>query len=114
MSDIKTGKDFWGPNIWATIHILASTYRPENKEQFKSFLWSLTYLLPCDFCRKNLEKKLLSHPPDNFLNNRDDAFYYTYLLHDLANQHISTYHRKKKSPPYEVVKKYYYSRMNID
>ena len=111
----KTGKDFWGPPIWTTIHILGACFRPENAEAFKTMLRSLAEQLPCDYCADNLRKKMRMIPPDKYLTNRHDAFYYTYLLHDLANQHISKHTGIVKiSPPYEEVKAYYFQSLGDD
>jgi len=106
----KKGKEFWGPPIWKTLHILGATLRPENAEQFVNFLWALSDLIPCDYCRKNFKKKLREHPPEPYLRNNHDAFFWTYLVHDLANQHISHVHpdHPKVSPPYDEVKTYYF------
>ena len=65
MADNKdNGRLFWGPPIWKTIHILASTLKPENAAEFKKFLEALTHLLPCEKCKHNLKEKLKSYPPD--------------------------------------------------
>ena len=109
----KKGRDFWGPPMWTTIHSLAATLHPNNADAFKRFLFALTELLPCDFCRKNLLKKLQDYPPEPYLRNNHDAFYYTYILHDLANQHISKWHpdTPKISPPFDDVKAFYFSAL---
>lgn len=106
----KTGKDFWGGPTWTVIHTFAATLKPEDAEAFKAFLWSLTRLLPCEVCRKNLIKKLTDHPPDPYLTNNHDAFFYSYFIHDLVNQHITKYHPEspKISPPYDEIKAYYF------
>lgn len=105
----RKGKDFWGPPDWAVIHILAICLRPKTAKEYLEFLWLLTRLLPCDYCKKNLIKKLRDHPPDKFLSSSEQAFMYTYILHDLANQHISQYHPKtpKISPPFDDVRDNY-------
>lgn len=104
------GKDFWGPPFWTTIHTLAATLRPENGEYFENFLWTLSEILPCSECSKNLKEKLERFPPGPYLRNNHDAFFYTYLIHDLANQQISTVHPEtpKVSPPFDEVKSYYF------
>lgn len=108
------GRDFWGPPIWTTIHILAATLRPENAAAFKQFLESLVFLLPCERCKVNLKAKLKAHPPDAYLGNNHDAFFYTYLLHDLANNHISSVHPEtpKESPSFDDVKSYYFKGLS--
>ena len=104
------GKAFWGPTIWATIHILAATFRPENADAFKQFLESLTKLLPCERCKVNLITKLDKHPPDPYLSNNHDAFFYSYILHDLANEHITKFHTEtpKESPNFDEIKAFYF------
>ena len=108
------GKDFWGRPIWQFGHISSILYDPSKADEFENFWWLLTVLLPCDYCQKNLTYKLNKYPMKKYLENRDQAFWYTYFLHDLVNQHISQYHpdKPKVSPPYDTCKKDYinYSR----
>ncbi len=106
----KKGRNFWGPPVWSTIHILAATLRPENAEKYEKLLWLIADLIPCDYCGVNLKKKLKDHPPGPYLRNNNDAFFYSYILHDLANQHITQMHpdESKVSPPFDNVKSYYF------
>ena len=103
------GKDFWGPPIWQLGHIYGITYDPSKAIDFENFWWLLTVLLPCDYCQKNLTSKLKKYPIKKYLGNRDQAFFYTYFLHDLVNQHISQYYpdHPKVSPPYDTIRAYY-------
>lgn len=105
----KRGKDFWGPRIWDTIHILALTLKPGDGRYFIQFLDSLTHLLPCEECRENLRKKLIELPPERYVTNNYDAFHYTYILHDKANRQISSMPGAvpKHSPAFEEVKRLY-------
>jgi len=107
---MKKGKDFWGPILWALIHILTAAYSPELKKFLLEFFWLLTKLLPCDYCRHNLAKKLQTYPIENYLSSRDDAFFYGYTVHDLANQHINkiTKMQSHVSPPFDEVRHFYY------
>ncbi len=103
------GKDFWGPPIWTTIHTLAATLNPEDAKDFVKFLHSLTKLLPCEKCRKNLKTKLEKVPPEPYLTNNHDAFFYTYLLHDMANEQITQETGvKKESPNFDEIKHFYF------
>lgn len=117
---MKKGKDFWGDPFWKVIHILGATYTPEKREYFKYFMTViLPNLLPCEVCQVNLQKKLKDHPIDKYLDNNHTAFFYTYLIHDLANKQISQTNPdilsgkkpKKVSPKYEEVKNFYFSRL---
>ena len=112
-SNVK-GKSFWGPPIWFAIHALSAVLRPENAEYYKQFLESLTHLLPCEECKNNLKLKLTSHPPDAYLSNNDDAFFYSYMLHDLANENISQEHpdTPKESSNYDEIKTFYFNGLS--
>lgn len=107
-SSTKKGKDFWGRPQWGTIHILCYTLQPGKEKFLEEYLFLLTKLLPCDECKKNLEYKLIHHPPHQYIkssNVSQTAFYYSYILHDLANQDITLKNpnlRPKISPPYET------------
>lgn len=105
---MKRGKDFWGPVLWTLIHLLAlASVRPEY---FIEFLWILTRLLPCDYCKNNLITKLKSHPPEKYI---EILFKYSYIVHDLANKHITKIHpaEPKISPPYNEVYAWYTGRL---
>ena len=113
------GKNFWGPPIWTTFHILSATYKPEHVESYLCFLNSLKDLLPCDVCRENFRKVLHENPPDSYLGNHHDTFWYSYIIHDAVNQHVTTSKEEKgvigkKSPPYEQVKHHYFKSLGKD
>jgi len=108
---MKKGKDFWGPPTWVTFHSFAATFKPGKERAFKLFLEVvLPELMPCENCAANLLEKIQRFPPDPYLTNNDNAFFYSYLIHDLANQHITRYHpdKPKVSPPYDDVKSRYF------
>ena len=113
LTNHKKGKDFWGLPIWTTFHIFAATFKPEHKNIFLLFIKSvLTTLLPCEECRRNLKKKLDKYPPEKYLTNNHDAFFYSYLIHDLANIEISRKTKKEiSSPPFDEVKAYYFEKL---
>lgn len=102
----QKGKLAWGPPFWTTIHTVAASYKPENAGHFKSFLTSFIYLLPCVTCGKNHAAHMNSLNVDSYLNSRDDAFFLTYLLHDMVNREHG-----KTSPPYDTVKEWYIKNM---
>jgi hypothetical protein len=102
----KKGKDFWGPPQWGTIHIIAYNFKKGTEKELIEYLWLLTYLLPCDYCRKNLAFKLKNYPPTEYIKQgAKGVFLYSYMVHDLANQHITKHNPKtpKSSPMYEEV-----------
>lgn len=105
----KRGKDFWGPPIWTLGHINGIIYNRSKAVEFENFWKLLCVLLPCDYCQKNLTSKLNKYSIKKYLKNSSDTFFFTYFVHDLANQHITQYHpnNPKVSPPYDNVKQYY-------
>jgi hypothetical protein len=112
----EEGKAFWAHPIWETIHIIAAAYKysPEAAKAFVSMLEGLmNYFLPCDKCRANLKKKLETMPIEPYLFSNHDLFFYTYMLHELANRQISQEHpdAPKTSPPYLEIKQHYFSKL---
>ena len=110
----ERGKRFWGPPIWTLGHVNGIMYNHTKAREFENFWRLLCVLLPCDYCQKNLTSKLNKYSIKKYLGNRDDAFFYTYFVHDLANQHITQYHPDdpKISPPYDNIKEYYINSVN--
>lgn len=71
----------------------------------------MSELLPCDYCCEHFKKNLKKFPPDNYLDNNHNAFFYGYLLHDLVNQDHNAHRNgqaKKESPPFDEVKSFYF------
>ncbi len=78
---------------------------------FLLFLKCYSILIPCETCKKNFVYKLQHYPPEEYLSNANDTFFYSYLMHDLVNQHINQTEPgvHKQSPSYDVVKEYYFT-----
>lgn len=104
-----SGKEFWGPAFWKTIHSLAIAYHPNQKQYFKQYMNNLTYVLPCEVCREHLKNNLKILPMDSYLDNNHQLFLWSYLLHDLVNKQLG-----KKSPPFNVIKQAYLKGMGPD
>lgn len=106
----KKKKKFWGPPIWATIHILSLI---ANASQYEEFLNLLTFLLPCEKCKRNLTIKLTKLKIRDYFKSRKMSFFLGYLIHDLANKQISEEDpkNKKTSPPFDDVFDFYYQRL---
>jgi len=111
------GKNFWGQPIWTTFHILSATYKPEHKDAYLCFLNSLRDLLPCETCRLNFKKTLINIPPDSYLSNNNDTFWYSYIIHDAVNKHCTSDSGEivlKESPRFEEIKHYYFNSLGKD
>ena len=103
------GKDFWGPVVWITIHILAAQIKSGNEKYLNRLMWMLTLLLPCDYCKGNLEKKLKSLDFTKY-KGKEQVYWYSYIIHDMANSHINEMYPDKPpkvSPPLDESYEYY-------
>ncbi len=114
-SQIRKGKDFWGELNWDFIHYVGYTYDPRDNLRARAimrFFVLLTFLIPCIMCRKNLISKYRKLPPTKYMDSQRSLFYYTYVIHDMANKHITKYHPNtpKVSPPFKDVLKKYQNR----
>jgi hypothetical protein len=81
----------WGPAAWHLLHTISFNYpinpSEENKKYYKEFVESLTNVLPCKYCRMNLENNLKAHPiKPCHMKNRDTFSRYIYNLHEIVNK----------------------------
>ena len=60
---------YWGKSGWIFLNSIALTYKPEHKEQYKTFILQLPYILPCRTCGDNLTKNL--HTLDDALESKE-------------------------------------------
>jgi hypothetical protein len=87
----------WGPSLWHTLHMISFNYpvhpTSADKSRYKGFVCSLRHVLPCKYCRENLNNNFESLPiTDEVMTNRDTFSRYIYDLHELINHML-----KKKS-----------------
>jgi hypothetical protein len=98
----------WGPSLWHFLHTLSFNYpinpTTKNKKDYKIFILSLRNILPCKYCRENLEKNLKdTHFNDSSLKNRESFSKFIYNLHNHINKMLG----KKQYKPYEQVRDEY-------
>ena len=120
----RKGRDFWGPAVWKSLHIFAASYKPSAAASFKKFVEALPDLLPCPSCGVHLRKNLAEHPPDRYMRNNHELFFWTYVIHDRVNARCNAESeaesneattgrelvvKKKQSPSFDDVKRYYFS-----
>lgn len=111
----RKGRDFWGPPVWANIHIFGATFRPDKAQAFRAYLFLLPDLLPCEICCEHLKKNLARFGVDNYLVDNHSAFLLTYLLHDSVNEQHNRHNPgkpPKKSPKFEDVKEFYFRSLD--
>jgi hypothetical protein len=98
----------WGPSLWHYLHTMSFNY-PINptdvqKKNYRQFIMSLKYVLPCKYCRMNLRKNLKAVPlTETVLKNRDNFSKWMYDLHE----HINTMLNKKSGLSFEDVRERY-------
>lgn len=92
--DFYSGDGFlttvWGPVQWHFLHTISFNYpvkpTPEQKKQYKDYIYSLRNILPCGACRKNLTNNLKKFPLQmKHMESRDTFSRYVYNLHEMVN-----------------------------
>ena len=108
----------WGASMWHFLHTMSFNYpvypSSEDKKKYRNFILSLVGVLPCKYCRDNLEKnfKILPLTMDH-MKNRETFSRYVYELHEVVNQML----KKKSRLSYEDVRdryEHFRSRCLID
>lgn len=69
----------WGPSAWNLIHTVAFNVRTiQDLNYAKHIVYSFLYILPCEMCRRNFDKHLVSLP---FPNEIEDVAKWSYAIH---------------------------------
>ena len=94
----------WGPSLWHFLHTISFNYpvKPlrSDKKHYKEFMYSLKHILPCKYCRDNLNDYYKKYPLHaNHLKDRDSFSKYIYRLHEDVNKRL---HKKSGITYYEV------------
>lgn len=102
----------WGPAMWHYLHMMSFNYpvnpTPENKKQYKEFIISLKYVLPCKYCRMNLANNLKKKPLLMcHMANRETFSRYVYELHETVNKML---HKKSNLSYCDVRERYEHFR----
>lgn len=74
----------WGPPLWYQMHMKTFNYDGDRKEIVRYFN-GITYLLPCDKCKKHYIDYLKAKPVHYYLDNRDDLIHWLIDLHNEVN-----------------------------
>ena len=86
----------WGPPMWHFLHTMSFNYpvepTPEDKKNYKDFIYSLRYVLPCKYCRMNLKTNFKQLPLKmSDMKNRESFSRYVYELHGLYQRFVHVY-----------------------
>lgn len=83
----------WGPSLWNTMHNVSFNYPPypsdKEKQKYKLFYTSLSYVIPCEVCRLSYAKFIKTGDfelNDNVLESRDTLTKWVYDLHNKVNE----------------------------
>jgi len=79
---------FWGPPGWTLLHTLAYEYNHNLKSEYYLFFDNLKYVLPCIYCRASYTKYIEDLPIKNYLDTRDNFFYWLYEIHNMVNNKL--------------------------
>lgn len=98
----------WGPSLWHSLHTISFNYpiNPTKSEKlnYKKFIESLKYVLPCKHCRDNLKDNLRKYPLTmKVMKDRYNFSLYIYNLHE----RINTLLNKKSGLSYDDVRERY-------
>jgi len=98
----------WGPSTWHLLHTMSFNYpvNPtcEEKRNYRDFILSLQYVLPCGKCRENLKTNFKKLPLKMcHMENRVKFSLYIYRLHEVVNKMLG----KKSGLSYADVRERY-------
>jgi len=98
----------WGPSQWHVLHTMSFNYpvnpTRQDKRNYRNYILSLQYVLPCGKCRENLKKNFEKLPiMMKHMKSRHTFSKYIYDLHELVNEMLN----KKSGLSYEQVRNTY-------
>ena len=84
----------WGPAMWHFLHIMSFNYpvnpTAKNKKHYKDFVYNLVNILPCKYCRINLNNNFKKKPLLMcHMASRETFSRYIYELHELINKMLN-------------------------
>ena len=80
-------KNDWGPTVWTMIHFFAFNLKKVNNLVYFKFIISLTYLLPCEECKKHMRSNLKIIPLEIKKDtDKDSVFNWSFKFHNAVNK----------------------------
>ena len=81
--------NIWGPKAWFFLDTVILSYpdnpSKEHKEDFASFIYLISSMLPCQKCSYNYKDHLKLNPlTDNVLDNRENLLEWWLKMHNLV------------------------------
>lgn len=90
----------WNGDMWRFIHSVAAAYTINNADAFRDMMKAVMDLVPCSAEFRDLVRRV---PPDVYLSNNEDLFFWTYILRSYSRSSRITYDGLKRE--YSVLKK---------
>lgn len=83
--------EIWGRHAWKFIHLVALGYpinpTQEDTNNYRQFVESLQYILPCAECRNHFAKNLQLYPlTDKVMSSRNNLLKWTIDIHNTVNK----------------------------
>ena len=87
----KISMDIFGPTAWQFLHYVSINYPDyptlQDKINYKNFMISIQYILPCNLCSVNYKKHLEELPlTDEILSSRDLFIKWVIDMHNIVNK----------------------------
>lgn len=87
----KIGMDIFGPQAWKLLHYISINYPDyptlQDKENYKNFMESIQYILPCNICVQHYKENLKEHPlTDTIMSSRDLFIKWVIDIHNNVNK----------------------------
>ena len=83
---------FWGPSGWEFLHTLTFIYPEQpsyiDKVKMQNFMKSISYILPCKYCRTSFTKYSISLPIVDYLDSRETMIEWLYKIHNKVNKKL--------------------------
>lgn len=104
-------QNVWGPGTWLLLHSISFNYTTNKKDEVEKFLYALSDVLPCRYCRISMKKHMKKLPPN--LNSRRDFVTWMIDFHNLVNISL-----KKPIITFDeaiaIYEKLYNKKLNLD
>lgn len=98
----------WGPNTWATLHLMAHSFpdKPSltRKNSMQIFLKNLCVNLPCPGCSFHCSSYVSKHPPD--VSSRESIKRWMFDFHNTVNKRLGKRELSYKEADEAVVSKF--------
>jgi hypothetical protein len=83
----------WGKHIWKSLEYICLSYpsnpSPSDAQNIKTFIISLSDVLPCSSCRNHFKQNLSYYPlSDNVLSGKLQLLEWLNKTHNMVNKHL--------------------------